>query len=289
MPKQRPQPIDLGERGKYNPANKLNELTGKEWIKFTKSWFIHNPPRRKKDEILHPAKFPETLAREFIEFFTKPGEWVLDPFLGTGSALVACARAGRNGLGIELASHFAKIAESRVEAEAGAGESRQIVRTADAQQLPDLVRAERLPDFDYCITSPPYWNQLKRKSIRQKGRVGRGLRTDYGNLRGDLGTIDDYDAFVERQAEIFDLVYDVLKPNGYLTIITNNVFADGRLFPLAFDTATSLTKRGERSWLLKDERIWLQNDKRLVALGVNNAWVGNRHHQYCLILRKPSE
>ena len=188
--------IDMGERGFYSPSNKLNELTGKEWIKFTKSWFIHNPPRRKKDEILHPAKFPETMAREFIEFFTKPGEWVLDPFLGTGSALVACARAGRNGLGIELASHFAKIAESRVEAEAGAGESRQIVRTADAQQLPDLVRAERLPDFDYCITSPPYWNQLKRKSIRQKGRVGRGLRTDYGNLRGDLGTIDDYDAFV---------------------------------------------------------------------------------------------
>jgi hypothetical protein len=50
--------IDLGERGKYNPNNKLNDLTGKEWIKFSKSWFIHTPPRRKDNEILHPAKYP---------------------------------------------------------------------------------------------------------------------------------------------------------------------------------------------------------------------------------------
>ncbi|MDP3831769.1 MAG: hypothetical protein Q8Q47_10895, partial [Ignavibacteriaceae bacterium] len=63
----------------------------------------------------------------------------------------------------------------------------------------------------------------------------------------------------------------------------------GKLFPLAFDTAISLTKRGDKSWTLKDEKIWLQDDKPLVALGINNAWVSNRHHQYCLIFRKESK
>jgi hypothetical protein len=58
---------------------------------------------------------------------------------------------------------------------------------------------------------------------------------------------------------------------------------------LAFDTATSLTKRGSKSWILKDEKIWLQDDKKLIALGINSAWVGNRHHQYCLIFRKETE
>jgi len=51
--------------------NKLNELTGTQWLKFQKSWFIHNPPPRSEQELLHPAKFPEDLCREFIEFFTK--------------------------------------------------------------------------------------------------------------------------------------------------------------------------------------------------------------------------
>ena len=39
-----------------SPYNRLNELTAKEWLPFTKTWFVHNPPPRKKDEMLHPAK-----------------------------------------------------------------------------------------------------------------------------------------------------------------------------------------------------------------------------------------
>ena len=75
------------------PSNKLNDLDSKAWLKFQKSWFLHNPPPRKKGVLVHPAKFPETLAQEFIEFFTKRGENVLDPMAGTGSALVAALRA----------------------------------------------------------------------------------------------------------------------------------------------------------------------------------------------------
>ena len=65
--------------------NRLNNLDSKSWLKFQKSWFVHNPPPRRKDVIRHPAKFPETLAQEFIEFFTQHGGVVLDPMVGTGS------------------------------------------------------------------------------------------------------------------------------------------------------------------------------------------------------------
>ena len=65
--------------------NKLNDLDPKTWLKFQKSWFVHNPPPRRKDVLRHPAKFPETLAQEFIEFFTQHGQIVLDPMVGTGS------------------------------------------------------------------------------------------------------------------------------------------------------------------------------------------------------------
>ena len=92
------------------PKNKLNDLTNKEWLKFQKSWFIHNPPPRKRGVLVHHAKFPETMAQEFIEFFTKKGGTVLDPMAGTGSTLVAALRAGRNSYGIELNPKYAKIA-----------------------------------------------------------------------------------------------------------------------------------------------------------------------------------
>ncbi len=106
--------IDLGERGRYNQNNKLNNLTGKEWIKFSKSWFIHRPPRRKNDEILHPAKFPETLVEEFISFFTKEGDWVFDPFMGTGSTLIAAGCLNRNAAAIEISKEYYNIAKKRI-------------------------------------------------------------------------------------------------------------------------------------------------------------------------------
>jgi len=281
--------IDLGERGKYNIKNKLNNLTGKEWIKFSKSWFIHRPIRRKNNEILHPAKFPESLAKEFIRFFTKENQWVLDPFLGTGSTLIAAGELKRNAVGIELAQKYFKIAEERIRAK---NFSKNIIpllgSSLKTDKLLDNIDLNNIK-FDYVITSPPYWNQLERSSIRQKSRKEKGLDTQYSFDKEDLGNIKSYEEFIENQAKIFDKVYDLVNNKGYLTIITNNIYYKSKLYPLAFDTAVSLTKRGSKSWVLKDEKIWLQDDKPLIALGINNAWVGNRHHQYCLIFRKEED
>jgi len=278
--------IDLGERGKYNPKNKLNDLTGKEWIKFSKSWFIHRPIRRKENEILHPAKFPESLVKEFIRFFTKENQWVFDPFLGTGSSLIAAGELNRNAAGIELGKKYYGIAEERIKVK---NFSKRIIPLLGSSfDIDKVLKSKKLNNikFDYIITSPPYWNQLERNSIRQKVRKEKGLDTQYSLDGEDLGNIKSYEKFIENQAKIFDKVYDVVKDKGYMTIITNNIYYKSKLFPLAFDTAVSLTKRGAKSWVLKDEKIWLQDDKPLIALGINNAWVGNRHHQYCLIFRK---
>lgn len=282
--------IDYGERGRYNSKNKLNDLTGKEWIKFSKSWFVHRPPRRKEDELLHPAKFPETLIEDFISFFTKEGQWVLDPFMGTGSTLLAAGKLNRNAVGIELSKEYCDSAIRRIKRHNYKSDLIAIHGSSDelSKTLHSVMNKKVL--FDYIITSPPYWNQLERNSLRQKQRKEKGLATKYSDDASDLGNTKDYHAFIEKQAEIFDNVFEFTKPNGYLTIIINNVYFDGKLFPLAFDTAISLTNRGDKSWILKDEKIWLQDDKPLVALGVNSAWVANRHHQYCLVFRKePAE
>jgi DNA modification methylase len=260
--------------------NKLNDLTGKEWIKFTKSWFILRPKKR-DNKILHPASFPEELAEDFIKFFTKKGQWVLDPFLGTGSTLIACRNIGRNGVGIEINKKYVDIAEQRLKQQTLI-DTKQIVLWGDSNDIEKLFANNNLPKMDFCITSPPYWNQLKRNSMRQKVRKEKGLDTKYSEDKRDIGNIDDYNEFIHAQERIFDKVYNVMKNNAYLVVITNNIFADGKLYPLAFDTLISLSKK----WVPKDEKIWLQDDKPLLPLGIYSSWVGNRAHQYCLIFRK---
>ena len=100
-----------------HPDNQLNDLSGKDWIKFTKSWFICDSPRyhRNRTSELHPARFPEELAAEFIGFFTQRGGWVLDPFCGSGATLVACRKQGRNAVGVELSPRYAEITRRRLE------------------------------------------------------------------------------------------------------------------------------------------------------------------------------
>ena len=143
------EPIEIPGRGKYSNRNTLNNLTGVEWIKFTRSWFEHHPPPRNKKmmEDLHPAKFPEDLIAKFIQFFTKEGQWILDPFVGTASTLVACDMTHRNGIGIELIDKWAKIASTRTS---------QYIILGDARDLSQF----NLPSIHFCISSPPYWDML---------------------------------------------------------------------------------------------------------------------------------
>lgn len=283
--------IDLGDRGKFSLQNRLNELTGKEWIKFTKTWFIHRPKRRNDVEILHPAKFPESLIEAFIEFFTKRNQWVLDPFAGTGSSIVASQNCGRNGIGIDVIKKYVNVANKRIRENLPLNPyaTTNVVLHGDSTKANDILRMHypkiTKKGFDFCITSPPYWNQLKRNSLRQRKRREKGLDTKYSEIKEDIGNEDNYLEFIKLQKKIFNKVYKLLRVNAYLVVITNNIYYDGKLYPLAFDTFNSLTS-GRYSFIGKDEKIWCQDDKALASLGINNAWIGNRHHQYCLVFRK---
>jgi DNA modification methylase len=282
-------------RTRVRRRNKLNELSGREWIKFTKSWFVHRPEARGDQKVRHPASYPESLVREFILFFTRKKQLIVDPFLGTGSTLVAALEADRSGVGFEIVKNYAEISRKRIAAalNGGDGHSESALKKsswaeviqADSNRLSEIWKEKGYPPADYCITSPPYWNQLKRNTIRQKPRKAKGLDTEYSNDPDDIGNIEDYRAFLKAMKRLFDEVHKVMKPKGYLTVITNNVFTQGRMYPLAFDTVSTLS-REPYAWTPKDEKVWCQDDKTLLPLGVYNAWVGNRHHQYCLIFRK---
>jgi DNA modification methylase len=268
--------------------NRLNDLDPKRWLKFQKSWFVHNPPPRRKDVLRHPAKFPETLAQEFIEFFTKAGGVVMDPMAGTGSALAAALRCGRHSYGIELNPEYAEIArqvltEERSSLGTAAQDLVAEVITGDAAEIAAIAAAHALPPVDYVITSPPYWDMLHAHGA-QTQKVRRSspeLDVIYSQHPGDLGNIHDYTEFLVRLAQVYANLQPTLKPGAYLTIIVKNVKKGGRLYPLAWDLARLLSE----TYTLKDEKIWAQDNQRLAPYGLGNAWVSNTFHHYCLQFR----
>jgi DNA modification methylase len=268
--------------------NQLNNLSNSDWLKFQKSWFVHNPPPRKSEVLRHPAKFPETLVQEFIEFFTKQGEVILDPMAGTGSSMVAAIRSGRNSYGIELNDGYAAIAREVIDKERESiGEAgtnlKAVIITGNSADIAQICRDHNIPSIDYIITSPPYWNMLHARGAQtQKKRRGEpALDVHYSNDARDLGNVHDYDEFLDRLTSIYTSMKPFLKKKAYITIIVKNIKKGGVIYPLAWD----LGKRLSEIYTLKDEKIWCQDNQRLAPYGMGNAWVSNTFHHYCLQFR----
>ncbi|OGO26837.1 MAG: hypothetical protein A2W33_09195 [Chloroflexi bacterium RBG_16_52_11] len=269
-------------------VNRLNNLDPKAWLKFQKSWFVHNPPPRRKDVLRHPAKFPETLAQDFIEFFTRPGQVVFDPMAGTGSTLLAALRAGRPSYGIELNPAYTEIAQSILEEERKAllTENQELhaqVITGDAAQMPEIVAAHNIPAIDYVLTSPPYWNMLHAHGFetQKTRRSSAELDLIYSTDPNDLGNQPDYEVFLEKLVSIYQDMQPFLQVSAYITIIVKNIKKGGKMYPLAWDIAHHVGK----VYTLKDEKIWCQDNQRLAPYGLGNAWVSNIFHHYCLQFR----
>jgi len=66
------------------------------------------------DDRVHTTQKPEALLEEFVRDFTDPGEVILDPFLGSGTTLVAAKRFNRGGIGWEMQEHYAEVARRRI-------------------------------------------------------------------------------------------------------------------------------------------------------------------------------
>jgi DNA modification methylase len=269
--------------------DRLNDLSGKDWVRFTKTWFVANPPRRSATERLHPAKFPEELCESFVQYFTRTGMWVLDPFAGTGSTLIAAVRHRRRAVGIEIHPAFARMARERLRAEGSEGEARVIL--GDARELPRIWAREHLPPVQLVLTSPPYWDMLgksrggSRSAHRERASVG--LATTYSRDPNDLGNLHEYGLFLSSVVEVLQKTAQVLTPGRYLVVIAQNLRdVDGKIRTLAWDLARELDRP---PFLFQGERIWCQDSKPLGIWGYPSTFVPNYHHHYCLVFRRTDD
>lgn len=281
------------------PKNTLNDLSGKEWIKKTKSWLVCDSRRyhQNRDTELHPARYPEELVSEFVTFFTKSDQWVLDPFAGSGATMIACEECQRNGVGIELAEKYIKMSRARLDDIDACG-SAVLQGNAAAvddtgfwksrvDEIPDIpIGPDGLPVFDFIITSPPYWNMLRKSrggvESTHKERAKQGLDTYYTDRAEDLGNIPDYDDFIEALGGIFDRCASVLRPDGYMVVVVQNIrVPEGHVKPMAWD----LQARISHTLSFQGERIWCQDSKKLGIWGYPTVFVPNYHHHYCLIFQ----
>ena len=300
----------MQERRPPHPANDLNELSGEEWLYFTKSvWTTAYPSELgHQQRKAHGANKPPRLMARLIEFFTKSGELVLDPFAGVGGTLLgaAIARGPRRAVGLELDDRWISIYRDTVEALLAERDGAGPVLADLGPQDPGGVRGfdplgldmrhgdarallRSIPDasVDLVATDPPYNVQLPMTMAGGKlAEAHANRRTDYAMVSthdGDLANLPDYPAFLDAMQDVLAECHRVLRPGRYAVLIVRDAYQGGRyLF-----TASDLAARADAVGLVpKGDIAWDQADTRLRPYGYPRTFVPNIAHQHIVVLRK---
>ena len=285
--KKRPRkPKELeNQPGRYDDRNELNDLTGKEWLLLTKSYWETEPSPLDKTAYAHPAPFMVKDIEKLISLFTKKGMTVLDPFVGSGTTLIACNGIGRNGIGIDLNPDYERLFRNRLSEKkiTIANEITYLVGNSD-QLLLDFG------EVDYIVTSPPYYNILRNDSKGTRNNSGKQYRMAardgvefYSDSEEDIGNLNDYGEFVLALKSIMEKCFACLKNKKYCTIIMSDFTVNKKEQPVQGDIVKMMMDIG---FEFCGTTILLQPVKPLYPFGYPYAYKINHHHQNLMTFRK---
>ncbi|MGX2971797.1 DNA methyltransferase [Helicobacter sp. T3_23-1059] len=273
------------KEGKYDKRNALNDLTGKEWLKLTSSFWVSEKCKLDKEALKHPAPFLVKDIEKLIRLFTKKDMVVLDPFCGSGTTLIASFLQNRFGIGYDLSKEYYELALSRL-------------KNLNAKEKQDfcyeignniaLIQNLQESSVDYIVTSPPYFNILKNKS--------QGLRADksYKGFRNgarsgvvaydtdtkeNLENCKNYGDFLLSLEQVFIECKRVLKDKKYLSIIISDFTVNKIETNVTGNIIDLMIKIG---YEFVGNIALLQPNKPLYPFGYPYAYKINHHNQNIL-------
>lgn len=271
----------------------FNGLSAREWASLSKNVWNDVSSVRRAKHLEHGATFPEKMVSRLIKMYTKEGDLVLDPFLGTGTTLEACKNMDRNGIGIELNERFIKYANEVIQQSTLVRPIKLEIFHDDCRNLLEYVKEESI---QLMITSPPYSNFIQRSvNDRKKTHKTSLIKVNnnstvnrYSDREDDFGNLD-YDEFLIQLKSLMKKLFIVTKKGGYNVWIIKD-YRDTKNSVPYIPFHSDLAKIGEEvGFKYHDLIIWDQNEQRsLVLLGYPSVFYTNQNCSFLVVLRRPN-
>lgn len=228
-------------------------LSAKEWLKNQLGvWEFHYEKRDLRDKSIHPATFPIALPRRLIEQFTHKGELVIDPFVGSGSTLIAAQDSERNAVGFDLSPKYVELCKERLSTSLFQSQQ-QLAIECDARYINQYLVPESV---SLIVTSPPYANLLNRKrknkSRRDRKNNQLGKVEQYSQDPRDLGTMP-LEVYTENMGEIFEALRPLLRPKGHCVINVPDMWWENERITIHVSLIDEMRRRG---YELRNIIIW---------------------------------
>jgi len=261
-------------------TSKINDLNLNRWKEYndilTESlWILDKRDKSGAHNAGYWGNFIPQIPNQFLRRYTKQGEWILDPFLGSGTTLIECKRLGRNGIGIELLPEVVDIANKNISNEENKFNVRIEVINADSSELNFKQELEKrnIKSVQFLIMHPPYWDIIK-----------------FSKNNKDLSNAKSVEEFLNLFGKIVDNTYDILDKDRYFAVVIGDKYSKGEWIPLGFYVMNEVLKRGYilKSIIIKnfEETKGKMNQKELWRY---RALVGGFYifkHEYIFLFKK---
>lgn len=245
--------IDFKRTCECGPTH-INCMTPKDWLKSQIGvWQFLYEARDIRDKSIHPATFPISLAKKVIELFTHQGEIVLDPFVGSGTTLVAAKGTNRNAVGFDLQKRYIDLCKQRLGQRELFNNTQQMAIQDDARNIAKYFHSETV---SLIWTSPPYANLLNRerknKSRRDRKNEQLGKIEQYSQDGRDLGTMA-LEEYTLAMGDIYESLLPLLRPKAHCVINVPDMWWENKRITLHVSLIETLRRRG---YELRNVIIW---------------------------------
>lgn len=212
---------------------RYNDLNSEKWkeydnINTDSLWIIDKRDNSGVHTGDYHGNFVPQIPYQLFTRYTKKGDWILDPFMGSGTSLIEAQRMARNCIGIELQPDVARDAYERIQTEHRddcfvkiiSGDSRTV-------NMNKVIKAVGIKKLQFVIMHPPYWNIIK-----------------FSDSKDDLSNAKTLNDFLQSFGEVIDNSTKYLEKNRYCACVIGDKYADSQVIPLGFYVMNKFIEKG---------------------------------------------
>lgn len=258
---------------------KINDFDLKKWkeledINTDSLWIINKRDSSGVHSPSYHGNFVPQIPNQMFRRYTKKGDLILDPFLGSGTSLIESQRLGRNGIGIELKEDVALSTKSLLELENKKDVITDVfVGDSAVIDIEKILQKYNKKNFQFIIYHPPYWDIIK-----------------FSDSEKDPSNAKSLEDFLEMMSSILDNTLKHLEKGRYCSVVIGDKYTDGKLIPLGFHVMNLFMQKGlELKSIIVKNIDETKGKRNQVSLWRYRSLAGGFYlfkHEYIFLFRK---
>ena len=260
--------------------SKYNDIDMSRWKDYSdiytdSLWIIEKRDNSGAHSGDYHGNFVPQIPHQLFTRYTKKGDWILDPFMGSGTSLIEAQRMGRNSIGIELQESVVLEAAKRITTEKNdICKAHPFIGNSCSADIEKMLQTVGITKVQFVIMHPPYWDILK-----------------FSDDPYDLSNAQTLDDFLRSFGEVIDNTAKVLEKKRYCAVVIGDKYANSQIVPLGFHCMNLFLERGFilKAILVKnfDETKGKANKQGIWRYRALASDFYIFKHEYILVFKKP--